>query len=113
MFAGSAEHDYSLIEGSPCIDGGDPNPLYNDPDGSRNDMGAIPYEPVTYICGDADGSGILNILDVSFIISYLYKEGPAPEPPDAADADSSGGLNILDVSYLIGYLYKDGPEPTC
>jgi parallel beta-helix repeat protein len=25
---------------SPCIDGGNPDPIYNDPDGSRNDMGA-------------------------------------------------------------------------
>ncbi|MCH9031086.1 MAG: T9SS type A sorting domain-containing protein [candidate division Zixibacteria bacterium] len=28
---------------SPCIDAGDPDPLYNDPDGSRNDMGVYPY----------------------------------------------------------------------
>jgi hypothetical protein len=27
--------------GSPCIDAGDPNPIYNDNDGSRNDMGAF------------------------------------------------------------------------
>ena len=29
-----------LQEGSPCIDAGDPDAMYNDPDGSRNDMGA-------------------------------------------------------------------------
>jgi PKD repeat protein len=28
-----------LQEGSPCIDAGDPDAMYNDPDGSRNDMG--------------------------------------------------------------------------
>ena len=33
----------TLKEGSPCIDAGDPDPWYNDPDGSRNDMGAVPY----------------------------------------------------------------------
>ncbi|NQV18523.1 MAG: T9SS type A sorting domain-containing protein, partial [Armatimonadetes bacterium] len=31
---------WGLLEGSPCIDAGDPDPVYNDPDGSRNDMGA-------------------------------------------------------------------------
>ncbi|MCP3891970.1 MAG: hypothetical protein GY702_24340 [Desulfobulbaceae bacterium] len=31
---------YYLGEESPCIDAGDPNPIYNDIDGSRNDMGA-------------------------------------------------------------------------
>lgn len=34
----------TLMEGSPCIDAGNPDPSYNDPDGSRNDMGAVPYE---------------------------------------------------------------------
>jgi len=32
--------DYHLKPTSPCIDAGDPNPIYSDPDGSRNDMGA-------------------------------------------------------------------------
>lgn len=31
---------YYLDEDSPCIDAGDPNPIYNDIDGSRADMGA-------------------------------------------------------------------------
>jgi hypothetical protein len=34
--------DYSLQPNSPCINAGDPDPVYNDSDGSRNDMGAIP-----------------------------------------------------------------------
>ena len=32
--------NYHLSPGSPCIDAGNPYPQYNDPDGSRNDMGA-------------------------------------------------------------------------
>ncbi len=32
--------DYKLQPGSPCIDAGDPFPGSNDPDGTRNDMGA-------------------------------------------------------------------------
>ncbi len=35
----------TLLPESPCIDAGDPDPVYNDPDGSRNDIGAIPYDP--------------------------------------------------------------------
>jgi len=33
--------DLTLSESSPCIDAGDPSPMYNDADGSRADMGAI------------------------------------------------------------------------
>jgi len=36
--------DYSLAETSPCIDAGNPDPQFNDPDGTRNDMGAL-YHP--------------------------------------------------------------------
>lgn len=35
--------DYHLSPNSPCIDAGHPDPQYNDPDGSRNDIGAFPY----------------------------------------------------------------------
>jgi hypothetical protein len=66
-----------------------------------------------YVCGDADNSGGINILDVTYIINYLYKEGPAPDYPGAADADGSGGINILDVTHIINYLYKEGPKPEC
>jgi parallel beta helix pectate lyase-like protein/flagellar hook capping protein FlgD len=42
MFTNTAFGDYTLLRGSPCIDTGDPAaPI--DKDGSRADMGAIPY----------------------------------------------------------------------
>jgi hypothetical protein len=34
---------YNLSSTSPCIDAGDPDPFFNDPDGSRNDIGYQPY----------------------------------------------------------------------
>ncbi|MDD3643825.1 MAG: right-handed parallel beta-helix repeat-containing protein, partial [Candidatus Krumholzibacteria bacterium] len=38
------DRSYGLLRGSPCIDAGDPDPAFNDPDGSRNDIGAVPGE---------------------------------------------------------------------
>lgn len=35
--------DYRLQPTSPCIDAGDPDEKYNDADGTRNDLGALPY----------------------------------------------------------------------
>jgi len=68
---------------------------------------------VSFSCGDIDGTGYVNILDVTFLINYLYKGGQAPNPEETADVNNSGGINILDVTYLINYLYKYGPEPNC
>jgi hypothetical protein len=63
------------------------------------------------MAGDANHSGTINILDVSYIINFLYRAGPAPIPPAAADVNCNGTTNIIDVSYLISYLYKGGPAP--
>ncbi len=78
------------------------------------DYGVYRYnDVVSFICGDANGDEVVNILDITFLIAYLYKEGPAPDPLEKADVNSSGNVNILDITYLIAFLYKDGPEPVC
>ncbi len=63
-----------------------------------------------FMRGDANDDGVINILDVSFIISFLYKGGPAPLLIQG-DANGNGTINILDVSFLINFLYKGGPPP--
>jgi len=66
-----------------------------------------------FVCGDLNDDEVINILDVTFLISYLYMGGPAPDPLESADVNSDGVVNILDVTYLISYLYMGGPEPDC
>lgn len=66
-----------------------------------------------WICGDVNGSGGINLLDINFLLNYIYKEGPAPDPLESADVNNSGGINLLDINYLINYIYKEGPEPNC
>lgn len=78
-------------------------------DGDADGIGDV----CEYVCGDADGNKSVNILDVGFIISYLYRNGPAPDPKIAADADGNGSINILDVAFMISYLYKSGQSPIC
>ncbi len=71
---------------------------------------------ITYtetVCGDADGNFSVNLLDITYLISYLYKGGPTPVHMQAADPDGNGTTNILDITYLIAYLYKAGSRPVC
>ncbi|UCD94945.1 MAG: SBBP repeat-containing protein [Candidatus Zixiibacteriota bacterium] len=65
------------------------------------------------VCGDANDDEAINILDVTYIVNYLYKEGPEPDPIEVADANGDGNINILDVTHLVNYLYKNGPDPIC
>ncbi|MFH2036959.1 MAG: PQQ-dependent sugar dehydrogenase [Candidatus Zixiibacteriota bacterium] len=64
-------------------------------------------------CGDVNANGAVNILDITFLIAYLYKNGPVPNPPSAGDINNNGVVNILDITYLIAFLYKSGPAPVC
>ena len=65
------------------------------------------------VCGDANGSGLIELGDVVYLITYLYKNGPAPDPLLSGDANCSGEVELGDVVYLITYLYKGGPAPSC
>jgi len=67
----------------------------------------------TYIRGDANNSGVIELGDVVYLITYLYKSGPAPVPLLTGDANCSGEVELGDVVYLISYLYKGGPPPSC
>ena len=64
--------------------------------------------------GDANNSHSgPDILDVTYIISYLYKGGPAPDCMAEGDVNGNGAINVLDISYIIKYLYNGGPSPIC
>jgi len=71
----------------------------------------IVLDPASYISGDADGSGDIDIDDVVFLIAYIFSGGPAPVPYISGDADSSGFIDIDDVVYLIEYIFGGGQPP--
>ncbi len=63
----------------------------------------------TYVYGDADGDGIITLGDLLFILNYLYKGGPPPDPLSAGDPNGDCTINLGDVLYLANYLYRRGP----
>jgi hypothetical protein len=73
--------------------------------------GRIITDNDSYIEGDASGDGSVDIGDVVFLVSYLYRQGPPPGRVEAGDANGDCILNLGDVTYLINYLYKQGPPP--
>jgi hypothetical protein len=64
-----------------------------------------------FLCGDTDGSGDLNVADVTYLVAFLFQGGPAPTPWEAADCDLSGEINVADLTYLVSYLFQAGPAP--
>ncbi len=65
----------------------------------------------SYLAGDVNHNGVVNLLDITYMISYLYKQGPFPIPLIAGDINGNNQINLLDATYLISFLYKGGPAP--
>ncbi len=69
-----------------------------------------PY-PVVYICGDCNGDALVNAGDVVYLLSYLFRSGPAPEPLCVADVNCDGSVNAGDIVRMLNYLF--GWVPLC
>jgi hypothetical protein len=67
----------------------------------------------TYLYGDVTEDGIIDGGDVVYLINYLFKGGPPPEPLLSGDNTCDGNVDSGDVVYLINYLFKGGPAPEC
>ena len=65
----------------------------------------------SYMPGDANGDGIVNVGDIVYMVNYLYKGGDPPAPVEAGDANCDGVVNVGDVVYLVNYLFRQGPPP--
>ncbi len=65
QFVDIASRDFNLTLTSPCVNAGNPSEIFNDPDGSRNDIGAFPFEDprgtfVDCANGDDNATGTFN-----------------------------------------------------
>ncbi|NIM97754.1 MAG: hypothetical protein GTO24_06645, partial [candidate division Zixibacteria bacterium] len=76
-----------------------------------NRVSVLLNEPAV-ICGDANDNGAVEAGDVVYLISYLFRSGPAPQPMCVGDANLSGSVEAGDVVYLISYLFRSGPAPS-
>ena len=64
------------------------------------------FDENTFILGDVNGDGVVNISDVTTLIQYLLSESFEIHL-DAADFTQDGAVNISDVTALIQYLLAE------
>jgi hypothetical protein len=63
--------------------------------------------------GDANGDGDINVGDAVYLISFVFKGGPAPTPyaTCSGDANCDCAANVGDAVFIIAYVFKGGPAP--
>jgi hypothetical protein len=61
--------------------------------------------------GDANCNGVLNGIDVIYLVNFLKGIGPTFCGHCSGDANSSGGTNGIDITYMVNYLKGIGPQP--
>jgi hypothetical protein len=76
-------------------------------DGSSN----YSYDCLPHLKGDVNCDDVTNSADIVFLINYLFKSGPAPDPLELGDVNCDEVVNSADVVYMINYLFKGGPAP--
>jgi len=62
--------------------------------------------------GDFDNSGSPDIVDLTFIVDFIFRGGPRPICNEQADINSDGTpANILDLTFLVDFIFRGGPAP--
>jgi len=103
----TADLDTGLYHAQVVITSNDPDPQHN-PVTIDADLTVI---LVQYLCGDANGDEAANLADAVYIINYVFKGGPAPDPLCVADANDDDAVNLADAVHLVNYVFKGGPPP--
>jgi hypothetical protein len=67
----------------------------------------------SYMCGDANGDETVDVADAVYLINYVFKSGPAPDPEASGDSNADGAVDVADAVYTINYVFKSGPPPLC
>jgi hypothetical protein len=60
----------------------------------------------SFIIGDADGTGEIDIDDVVYLIMYVFSEGPPPEPYESGDVDRNQTVDVDDITALLALIFE-------
>ena len=63
------------------------------------------------IRGDVNYDMKLNVSDLTYLVSYLFRGGPAPPCFEEGDVNGEGKINVSDLTYLVTFLFNGGPPP--
>jgi len=63
----------------------------------------------TFVRGDSNADGRVNITDMTFTLKVLFQSTPPPACQDRIDSNDDGAVNVTDVLYTGQSLFQRGP----
>jgi hypothetical protein len=63
--------------------------------------------------GDVTGDGVIDLGDAVFLLYYIFRIGPAPEPLWLGDCNCDYIVDVADAVCLIVHICLGGPPPDC
>ena len=70
----------------------------------------VEFEEIPIIPGDANGDGIIDVLDVTTIVAYIMGQSPDPFVFGAADVNGDGEINVLDIILTVNIILDAGSK---
>ena len=64
-------------------------------------------------CGDVNADGNVGLVDIVYMINWMFLGGPDLCPPIMGDVDLNRGVGLSDIVYLINYVFQGGADPDC
>ena len=61
--------------------------------------------------GDANGDGITSLVDVIYLVNYIFKNGSEPANKQMMDVNLDCAVYLGDLIFLVNYIFKAGPKP--
>ena len=68
-------------------------------------------DSVTFVRGDTNQDGQVDVADGIFLIQYLFNNGASPGCFTAGDSNNDHSLDVADFIYSIAYQFLGGPPP--
>jgi hypothetical protein len=64
------------------------------------------------VAGDQNQDGVVTASDVIYLVNFIFKGGPNPQPCEAmGDSNCDAAVTAGDIIYLVNHTFKGGPPP--
>jgi hypothetical protein len=70
-----------------------------------------PLGAQTFVRGDANGDGLMNIADPIHMLFHIFSGGALVGVANASDVNDNGVTEIADVTYMLAFLFAQGASP--